>query len=87
LAINIPGEPVDEKAFPIPEHLTKRLKKMLLIASKIEKFDFEKVGLPERTGIKLEEKFLITNYLTDIGLDTTKDKPYALIKMKISEKA
>jgi hypothetical protein len=60
---------------------------MLLIAAKIEKFNFEKVGLPERTGIKLEEKFLITNYLTDVGLDTTKDKPYALIKIKISEKA
>lgn len=60
---------------------------MLLIAAKIDKFDFEKVGLPERTGIKLEEKFLITNYLTDIGLDLSKDKPYAIIKHKISEKS
>lgn len=77
IPVNVPGEPIEEKHFPPPEFLTKRLKKMLLIAAKIDKFDFEKVGLPERTGIKLDEKFLITNLLTDIGLDTSKDRPYA----------
>ena len=84
--MNVPGEHIDEKAFPLPEHMTKRLKKILLLAMKIEKFDFEKVGLPEKTGIKADEKFAITNYLTEYGLDLTKDKPYAIIKMKLGEK-
>ena len=86
MPVNPPGEPVDDKSFPLPEYMTKRLKKVLLIAAKIDKFNFEKVILPERTGIKLDEKFLITNYLTDIGLDTSKEKPYGIIKHKVSEK-
>ena len=69
---NQPSEGIDDKSFPLPEHMTKRLKKILLIAAKIDKFDFEKVILPERTGIKLDEKFLITNFLTDKGLDSSK---------------
>ena len=63
--------------------MTKRLKKILLIAIKIEKYEFERVQKPEQTGLKLDEKFLITKIMADIGIDTTKEKPYATLKTKI----
>ena len=57
-----------------------------MIAIKIEKFEFERVSRPEMTGLKLDEKFLITKIIADIGIDTTKEKPYANLKAKIHEK-
>ena len=63
-------------SFPSPEHLTKRLKKLLSIAMRCEKFDFEKVSVPEKTGLNFAEKTQITKILADVGIDTTKDRPY-----------
>ena len=70
----------------MPEHLTKRLKKILAIAGKIEKFQFEQIQKVEQTGLKLEEKFIITKIIADQGIDTSKEKPFAVLKAKVCEK-
>lgn len=49
--ISSSAEQVDDKNFPSPESLTKRLKKLLSIALRVDRFEFEKVSVPEKTGL------------------------------------
>jgi len=51
--------------FPQPEYITKRLKKIIYPAVRIEYFDFENVQNAERTGLKLDEKQLLIKLLVD----------------------
>ena len=55
--------------FPPAEFVTRRLKKILLLADKVPVIDFENVGIPERTGLTLLEKQAACKILSDIGLE------------------
>lgn len=76
----------DDKSFPAPEHLTKRLKKLLSIAMRVESFNFEKVSTPEKTGLNLSEKTQVTKILTDIGIDISLERPMQALRTKVQEK-
>lgn len=82
----ITQDQVEDRNFPSPEHLTKRLKKLLSIALRVDRFDFEKVSIPEKTGLNLQEKTQITKILADVGIDCSKDRPMTILKTKVSEK-
>ena len=80
-----PGQE-DQKNYPSPEHLTKRLKKLLTIAARVSSFDFERVSKPEPTGINFEEKTQLTKLIADMGIDWSSDRPFLQLRLKIGEK-
>ena len=84
--INSSAEQADEKNFPSPESLTRRLKKLLSIAMRYDRFNFEKISVPEKTGLNFAEKTQITKILADLGIDSAKERPYQVIKIKVQEK-
>ena len=75
------GEPVEKSDFPAPEHLTKRLKKLLTIALRCDRFEFEKVSIPDKTGINFQEKTFLTKIIADCG-----DEGAKIIRTKLTEK-